>query len=212
MQPIANKLCEIGRRAYAHGLVSGTEGNFSARLDDGRMLCTPTSLCKGLLTPGDLCVIDLSGRQFGGRQERSSEVLLHLAIYEVDARIQAVIHTHPPFATTFSVLGESIPGGILPEGEVFLGPVPLVRYETPGTPEIATAMKPYVRDQVAAILQNHGTVTWGRDLETAYVLTETLEAVCRAVYQARLIGQPRPIPAEKLSELTAIRERLRTTD
>jgi L-fuculose-phosphate aldolase len=212
MLPIANKLCEVGRRAYAHGLVAGTGGNLSARLDDGRMLCTPTGVCKGLLTPADLCVVDLSGRQFGGRQPRSSEVLLHLAIYEVDRRIGAVIHAHPPFATTFSVLGESIPTGMLPEGDVFLGSVPLVPYETPGTPEFAAAVKPYVPDHVAVLLQNHGVACWARDLETAYVFTETLEAVCRVVYQARLIGQPHTIPAEKLSDLAAIRQRLRAGD
>jgi L-fuculose-phosphate aldolase len=209
VEEAANKLCEIGRRAYARGLVSGSEGNFSARLDGDRVLCTPSGLCKGLLAPGDLCVVDLEGKQLGGRRRPSSEVLLHLAIYAGDPGLRAVVHAHPPFVTTFSVLGESIPDGVLPEGEVFLGPVPLVPYETPGTPEIGAAVRAYVRDHVAAILQNHGTVTWARDLETAYVLTETLEAVARVVFQARLIGQPRSIPAEKLAELAGIRQRLR---
>ena len=202
-------MCEIGRRAYQVGLLTAAEGNFSCRLDAERILCTPTGLCKGLLTPEDLCVVDPAGKQLAGVRRVSSEIHLHLQILEQDATVAAVVHTHPPFATTFAVLGESVPDGLLPEGALFLGSVPLVAYETPGTEELGRAVRPYVNDHVAAILQNHGAVSWGRDLESAYLLTETLEAVCRVAYQARLIGHPKPIPADKLRELEQIRRRMR---
>lgn len=210
MEERARQMCAIGRRAYERELVDGTGGNFSCRLDRERVLCTPTLLCKGLLTPTDLCIVDLEGRQLGGTRKASSEIRMHLEIYAADPATRAVIHCHPPFATTFAVLGETIPLGILPEGDVFLGPVPLIPYQTPGTTEMGAALRQYVRDGSAALLQNHGTVTWGRDLETAYDLTETLEAVCRAFHQARQIGQPKLIPPERQRELADLRMRLRT--
>jgi L-fuculose-phosphate aldolase len=200
------KMCEIGRRAYQRLLVDGTGGNFSCRLDERRVLCTPTLLCKGLLTPADLCVVDLAGRRLEGTRAPSSEVLMHLEIYAASPAVGAVVHCHPPFATTLAVLGETIPTGVLPEGDVFLGAVPLIPYQTPGTRAMGTALRSYVADGSAAILQNHGTVTWGPDLETAYVLTETLEAVCRVVCQARLLGELKTIPTSEQAELGKIRQ------
>jgi L-fuculose-phosphate aldolase len=209
MDEQAAKMCEIGRRAYQRELVDGTGGNFSCRIDSQRVLCTPTLLCKGLLTPDDLCVVDLNGRPLAGKRSPSTEILMHLELYAASPTVQAVVHCHPPLATTFAVLGETIPTGVLPEGEVFLGPVPLIPYQTPGTRAMGTALRPYVANHSAAILQNHGTVTWGPDLETAYVLTETLEAVCRVVYQARQMGGAKQIAPEEQSKLAEIRARLR---
>ena len=210
MDEIAEKMCEIGRRAYARQLVAGTEGNFSCRLDEQRVLCTPTGVSKGLLTPPDLCIVDLNGQQLEGQRRRSSEMLMHVALYRAQADIRAIVHTHPPFATTFAVLGELDLARVLPEVDVFLGSVPLIPYRTPGTATMAEPLLPYVQDNVAAILQNHGAVTWGRDLEDAFVLTETLEAVCRVVYQARQLGSVTLIPAESQRELEQVRRDLRS--
>jgi L-fuculose-phosphate aldolase len=198
-------MCDIGRRAYQRMLVDGTGGNFSCRLDAQRVLCTPTLVCKGLLTPADLCVVDLEGRQLSGARKPSSEILMHLEIYASAPAVGAIIHAHPPYATTLAVLGETIPTGVLPEGDVFLGPVPLIPYQTPGTRAMGTALRPYVAGHSAAILRNHGTVTWGPDLETAYMLTETLEAVCRVVCQARQMGGFKTIPASEQAALARMR-------
>lgn len=206
---LAEKMCKLGRRATARELVDGTGGNFSCRLDAERVLCTPTLSSKGTLTPGDLCVLDLAGRRIGGTRAPSSEIQMHLAIYAADPAVRAVIHTHPPFATTFAVLGETLPVGVLPEGDIFLGAVPLIPYQTPGTPAMGAALRAYVAEHNAALLQNHGAVTWGPDLETAYDLTETLEAVCRVVWQARQIGPPRLIPPAEQAKLAEIRARWR---
>jgi L-fuculose-phosphate aldolase len=209
MLELAEQMCAIGRRAYARQLVAGTEGNFSCRLGRETVLCTPTFTCKGLLRPVDLCVVDLRGNQVAGVRPRSSEILMHLGLYQADPEIHAVIHTHPPFATSFSVAGAADLGGVLPEGDVFLGEVPLVPYCTPGTPEMAVPLIPLVREHVAAIMQNHGVVTWGPDLETAYVLTETLEAVCRVVFQARQLGEVGRIPASERKLLAKLRADLK---
>jgi L-fuculose-phosphate aldolase len=203
------KMCELGRRAYARQLVAGTEGNFSCRLEGGSVLCTPTGLCKGLLTPADLCKVDLDGRQVAGQRTRSSEILMHVGVYRAAPHIHALIHAHPPFATTYSVLGAVDLAAVLPECDVFLGPVPLVPYQTPGTADMAAALLPFLDEHVAVLLQNHGTVTWGRDLESAYVLTETLEAVCRVMYQAQQLGPVRHIAPDQCATLARLRQQLR---
>lgn len=202
-------MCEIGRRAYAHHLVAATEGNFSTRLDDGRVLCTPTGLSKGLLRPEDLCVLDLAGRQLDGRRRPSSEMPMHLAVYRAVPAVRAVIHTHPPYATAFAVAGETDLAAVLPEGDIFLGPVPLVPYRTPGTPEMGEVLVPFLTDHVAALLQNHGALTWAGELEAAYALTETLEALCRTVFLARQIGQVQKIPEDLRPPLDTLRATLR---
>jgi L-fuculose-phosphate aldolase len=209
MDEIAEQMCELGRRAYAAGLVAGSEGNLSARLADGRILCTPTGRCKGWLTPADLCVVDSAGAQVAGRLRPSSEMPLHVAIYSAAPSLRAVVHTHPPFATTLSVLDEVSLANVLPEGDIFLGDVPFVPYQTPGTADMARPLLPLLRDHDAVILRNHGAITWATDLESAYLLMETLEAVCRVVYQARQVGIVRLIPPEQRGVLAALRQRWR---
>ena len=135
------EMCALGRRAYERNLVDGTGGNFSCRLDERRILCTPTLCCKGTMVPDDLCVVDLEGRPLSGARRASSEIQMHLELYAANPGIGAIIHTHPPYATTFAVLGETISTGILPEGDVFLGPVPLIPYQTPGTRDMGRALR-----------------------------------------------------------------------
>lgn len=205
-------LCDLGRRAYERGLISGSEGNFSVLLDAQHILCTPAGLCKGRLTTADICLITLNGEQRGGHRRPSSEIQLHLAIYdaarELGRNTHAVVHTHPPFATTFALLNEPVPRGFLPEGEVFLGDVPLVPYHTPGTAAVGRTVRPHVGASVAALLANHGLVSWGPDVETAFLRTEVIESVCRTVYQARLIGTPQKLADAELQELAMLRGRL----
>lgn len=204
-----SRICDLGRRAYERGLIAGAEGNLSVRLADGRIVCTPRGACKGDLRPADLCILpsDAPRSQHAAGSDPqlanrvSSEIGLHLAIYAAGENVRAVVHLHPPYATTFAMLGETIPAGIVPEAELLLGEVPLVPYETPGTPAVGRQVAARLQGHVAAILQNHGTVTWAGDLDQAYLYSEALESVCRVLYQARLIGKPTPIPSERLAEL-----------
>lgn len=207
MRDPARVLCRLARWAYRRQLVEGTGGNFSCRLADGDILCTPTQTCKGWLTPDDLCVVAPDGHQRSGARPPSSELAMHLEIYAASPTTGAVFHCHPPYATTLAVLGETLPEGLLPEGDVFLGPVPLIPYQRPGTREMGRVLLPFVPDHTAALLQNHGTVVWAGNLDQAYLLTETLEAVCRVYYQARLIGTPLRIPDAERAALARQRSR-----
>lgn len=205
MHAPAETLCRVARAAYERQLLEGTGGNLSCRLDGGDILCTPTQTCKGWLTPADLCVVAPDGRLLSGTRPPSSELGMHLEIYAASPATRAVVHCHPPFATTLAVLGEALPEGLLPEGDVLLGPVPLIPYQRPGTREMGRALLPFVLDHTAALLQNHGTVVWAGNLDQAYLLTETLEAVCRVYYQARLVGTPHRISPDERAVLARLR-------
>lgn len=204
---IRQDICEIGRRLYAKGFAAANDGNISYRVADNEVLCTPTMVSKGFLKPDDICKVDLEGKQLAGRRKRTSEILLHLEIYKMAPEIKSVVHCHPPHATAFAVAGEPIPTCILPEVEVFLGPVPTTVYETPGGGEFAATIRPHVRDAKVAVLKNHGTVSWGESVEMAYWWTEILDAYCRILLLAKQVGNVDRLEPRKVDELLDLKER-----
>lgn len=200
------QICDVGRRIYARAMAAGNDGNISCRLSDDVVLCTPTLVCKGDMRPADLCTVDLNANQLTGPRPRTSEIRLHLEIYRNEPRARAVVHCHPPHATAFAVAGESIPSGILPEVEVFLGLVPSAPYETPGTWDFAATVRPHLGRANTVILSNHGTVSWSDSLEKAYWNTEILDAYCRILILAKLIGNVNRLPPAKVEELLDLRK------
>ena len=204
---LKQEICEIGRRIYAKGFAAANDGNISCRLDEKRVLCTPTLVSKGFLKPDDLCTVEMSGKQVAGRKKRTSEVLLHLEIYKAVPEVKAVVHCHPPHATAFSIAGQQIPTCILPEVEVFLGIIPTAAYETPGSQAFADTILPHVRTAKVAVLKNHGTVSWGDTLERAYWWTEILDAYCRMLLLAKEAGKVERISVPKVEELLDLKER-----
>src|SRR5450432_638749 len=106
VQELKEAICDVGRRIYQRGFAAANDGNITARLNENEILCTPTMCCKGFLTPGDICLVDLAGNQLAGRKRRSSEVLLHLEIMRARPDVQSVVHCHPPHATAFAITRE----------------------------------------------------------------------------------------------------------
>jgi L-fuculose-phosphate aldolase len=205
---LKQQICEIGRRLYARGFAAANDGNITIRLNDREVLCTPTMVSKGFLKSEDICKVDYEGKQLAGTKKRTSEVLLHLAVYKARPDVMGVVHCHPPHATAFAVAQEPIPKCVLPEVEVFLGEVPIAEYETPGTQKFADCVLPYVRDCNTIILANHGTVTFGPDLEKAYFNTEIIDAYCRILLLARQLGRVNYFGEEQTAELMAFKKRL----
>jgi L-fuculose-phosphate aldolase len=205
---LREQVCEVGRWLYARGLVAAFDGNLSCRLDDGTVLCTPTTMCKGRMAPADLCVVTLEGEKLRGDRARTSEILLHLEIYKHAPAAKAVVHCHAPHVVAFAMTGTPIPRGILPEVEVFLGDVPTTPYETPGTAAFARTIVPVLGRTQIAVLSNHGVVSWDATLERAYWWTEILDAYCRVLLLSRTLGEPRRLPPDKIAELKALRDSL----
>jgi L-fuculose-phosphate aldolase len=218
---LKQEMCEVGRRIYDRGLVSAFEGNLSARLGPDRLLCTPSGLCKALLKPEDLCMVDMDGKQVDGhtsafgsapQRKRSSEILLHVAIYRERPDVQAVVHTHAPHATAFAITHTAVPSCISAEVEVYLGEVPLAPYATPGTSAVGESVAPLIRNSNVVLLANHGTVSCGKSLEEALHFTEILEAYCRLLLLARPLGPVQRLSDEQMRDLMAAKRKLGLPD
>jgi L-fuculose-phosphate aldolase len=205
---LKEQICEIGRRVYAKGFAAANDGNLSIRVGENEVLCSPTMICKGFMTPDDICAVDLDGNQIAGTKKRTSEILLHLTIMKHRPDIAAVVHCHPPHATAFAVAGEAIPQCVLPEVEVFMGEVPMAPYETPGGQSFADTVLPFLKATNTIILRNHGTVTFGKNLEEAYWKTEILDAYCRILLLSKQLGGITYFSEGQTRELLDLKQKL----
>src|SRR5436305_3615007 len=169
------EICETGRWLHQKGFVAASDGNLSVRLPGNRVLCTPTFMSKGMMRPDDLVVTDLAGRKLEGRRDVTSEIAMHMLIYDRRPDVNAVVHAHPPTATGYAAAGLPLNKALISEVVLSLGCIPLARYGTPGTPELAEALMPLVGAFDAILMANHGVVTYGPDLLRAYFRMETVE-------------------------------------
>src|SRR5512145_1245468 len=157
-------IVEIGRRLYARGYTASNDGNISVRLDGGRLLMTPKSVCKGFMSPEMMCITDLEGRKIAGERDPSSEMQMHLEVYRQRPDVKAVVHAHPPIATGFAVAGIPLNRAVLAEVLTTLGSVPIAEYATPSTLELPAAVRRYVKAHDGMLLANHGALTLGADV------------------------------------------------
>jgi L-fuculose-phosphate aldolase len=210
---LKHEMVAVGRKLWERQYVEGNGGNISCRLTDDWVLCTPTLMSKGDLRVEDICLIDFDGRQLAGVRRRSSEVLLHLAIMKAVPAARAVIHCHPPHATAFALAGKVPPDAMLAEHEVFIGPVALVPYETPGTQAFADTVVPYVERHNVVLLANHGLVTWADSLTRAEWCVEVMDNTCRVLILTAQLGvEPTEIPAATVGDLLAMKKQLGLPD
>jgi L-fuculose-phosphate aldolase len=202
------EIIKVGRKLWERQYVDGSGGNISARSSPHQVICTPSFCCKGDLTLDDFAIVDLDGTQVSGAKPRSSEIMLHLEIYRAVPGAHAVIHCHPPHAMAYAITGRIPPGGMVPEYEVFVGKVALAPYETPGSPEFARSVLPYVRERNVILLENHGIVCWAETVTQAEWTVEIFETYCRTVILASHSGAGLvPIPERKTKELLEIRKK-----
>ena len=204
---LRRQICKTGRKMYAHGFVVACEGNLSVRLDRDRILVTPAGACKGHLGPEDLLVTDLNGVVLCGTRRPSTEMLMHLLYYRLRPEVRAVCHAHPPIATGFAAAGRALEEAVLPEVIVGLGKIPLAPYGTPGTWELCAGLESLAMEFDAILLENHGVVTCGQDLTTAYQRLETVERFATILLTAESLGGPRLLPHAEVQKLIATRPR-----
>jgi len=198
-------IVEIGRRMYARGYTASNDGNISVRLDASRLLMTPKSVCKGFMTPDMMCVTDLDGRKLQGDRDPSSEMLMHLEVYRQRPDVQAVVHAHPPTATGFAVAGIPLDRAVLAEVLTTLGSIPLAEYATPSTAELPEAVRKYIKAHDGMLLANHGALTVGGDLYSAYYKMETIEHFAKISLVARMLGRENLISREEVMRLQQLR-------
>ena len=200
-------IVEFGQRLHARGFVAATDGNLSARLDDNRLLITPTCMSKGMMRPADLVVVDLDGNPLAGRRKVSSEIGMHLMIYRLRPDVRGIVHAHPPTATGFAASGVGLSRPLVCEVVVGLGSIPLARYGTPGTPELTDALEPLIPAHDAILMANHGVVTFGATLENAYMKMETVEHFAKISLVTHLLGHEQPLGEKEVEKLVAARDR-----
>ncbi len=200
-------ICAVGLWVHETGLVAATDGNISVRLDPQRVMTTPTLMSKGMLEPDDLVVVDMQGEQLLGRRKASSELPMHLLIYQRRPDVNAVVHAHPPTATGYAASGRALNQALVSEVVLALGCVPLAEYGTPGTDELTDALKPLIPLYDAVLMANHGVVTYGADLLTAYMRIETVEHFAKISLVAHQLGGAKLLSREEVGKLAEARER-----
>ncbi|MGP8250719.1 MAG: class II aldolase/adducin family protein [Terracidiphilus sp.] len=206
---LKEEIVAVGKKLWQRQYVDGNGGNISARISGQYVICTPTMLSKGDLRPEDLSLVDLENNQIAGDRPQTSEVSLHLEIYKAVPRAQAVVHCHPPYATAHAVAGILPQGNLIPEQEVFIGPVALAPYETPGTVEFARSVLPMAKHHNTIFLTNHGIVCWSDTVTHAEWNAEIIDTYCKTSMIASQLKSPLPeIPPQKIDEILAIKRYL----
>jgi len=192
---------------YEKGYVASTDGNVSVRLSDGNIMCTPTMSNKGFVKPADMVVIDIKGKKIKGERKQSSEMAMHLLIYEMRPDTHAVVHAHPPCATAYAAAGIPLNKALISEVVLALGCIPLAEYGTPGTPELTNQLRPFVQNFDALLMANHGVVTYGANLEDAFNRMDTVEHFAKISIYTKILGRERLLSSEDVEKLWVQRQK-----
>ncbi|MFT5872047.1 MAG: L-fuculose-phosphate aldolase [Clostridium sp.] len=204
-----NVICEIGKRMYNRNFVASNDGNISVKVSPNAIWCTPTGVSKGYMTPDMLVKMDLKGTVLLGKYKPSSEVKMHLRVYNENSEVNSVCHAHPPVATSFAIAGIQLDKAILPEAVVLLGTVPVAPYATPGTQAVPDSIAPYCKSHNAVLLANHGALTWGASPMEAYHRMESLEHYALILmYTGEIINKSNELTCNQVDELLKIRASL----
>lgn len=204
---IRQEMCEVGKRVYSRGMVAANDGNFSVKLNNHEFLCTPTGVSKGFMNPKYICKVDAGGNviEAGEGFKPSSEIKMHMRVYEKRPDVKAVVHAHPLYATSFAIAGIPLTQPIMPEAVITLGSVPIAKYGTPSTMEIPDAIEEYLEHYDAVLLANHGALTFSDSLLSAYHKMESVEFYAHLLYQAKMLGGPQELSEAQVKQLYEIR-------
>ena len=204
--PLKKKLVEVCHKVYSKGFVAAYDGNISARSENNTVLITRSGICKGNVTVNDIIEIDLNGKIISGKGKISTEHKIHLYAYQKRKEVSAVVHCHPVYATAFALIGEGLNRHYLPEVLLTIGKVPLCKYATPSTNQVPESLKPHINYSWAMLLENHGAVTLGKNLDDAYFKMEKLEHAAKTILIARLAGKPRELSKKNINDILKISE------
>ena len=204
---IRRQIVEFARRTHDKGFVAATDGNVSHRLHGDRILVTPSGHSLGELEPRDLVCVDLAGRFLSGAHRPTSELALHLTVYQSRADVNAALHAHPPIANAFSFAGQTLDQCVIPEVVIGFGTIPTTAYATPSSEEGAQVIRELIKDHDGLLLQRHGSLTVGATLRDAYYKLEKIEHAAVITLAARQLGHVIPLSPDEIRRLAAVSER-----
>lgn len=200
-------LLSCGARLYQRGFVAANDGNLSIKVADDQIWATPTGVSKGFMDLDMLVKLDLTGKVLEGTRKPSSEIGMHLRIYQENPSVGGVVHAHPPVSTAFAAAGLPLDQPVLQEAVVQLGTIPLAPFALPGTPAVAESVAPFCQTYRGVLLEYHGAVTWGDTLEQAQHRMECLEQYATVLLHLRTLGCSRTMPPELEAQLVGLRPR-----
>lgn len=204
-----SQIIDVARMLYDRRLIFACDGNISMRMADGTILMTPSGWHKGFLTPDLMAHATIDGKVVKGSP--SSELAMHLEVYQACPEAKAVIHAHPPHAIAWSVARPELtelPAECMSEVILAVGRIPIAPFALPGTPEMATHIRDLLPEHRVMVLSRHGALSWGESLPEAFVGMERIEAAAEILYRAELLGGARPLPPEVVETLKKKRQNL----
>lgn len=214
-QQLRHEMCRIGQLMHQKGFIDGTAGNITARLDDHRILATPSGLAKGFMRPEQLLIVNLDGERVDELTDANhhlrptSESYMHLECYRKRPDVNGVVHAHPPTAVALTLIEYDFKQCIIPEMVVILGLVPTTSYTTPASSENRDAIADLIPEHDAILLSNHGSLTVADTLWNAYLKLESLEHGATIIHRALQLGQiTANIPPEQVEKLLQQRKAL----
>jgi L-fuculose-phosphate aldolase len=206
MKKIIQDIITTGQRLYNQKYIVGTEGNISWRINKEKLLVTRSGICKADMNESDIVPIDSSGNVLEREIRPSSEIKLHLAVYQERSDAKAIIHAHPPFAVSLTLAGIQLNQPFLPENVLLLGSVPTADYARPSTDQVPASIRKYIRKTDIILLERHGSITIGKNLKEAFQKLEILENTARVVWLSKQLGDPQPLPDEEIKEIQKLRK------
>lgn len=197
------------KRLYQQQILAATDGNISAREADGRILITPSGKQKAFLNPADFVLFHPQEKIKKGKV--SSEVSMHLKVYELCPKANFIIHAHPPSAIAWSIAFpklNSLPNNILPELILAAGNIPFVPYARPGTEQMAINIAPYLPHQRSMILSRHGALSWGENIDEAINGMERIEHTAQILLKAKMLRGLTTLPQDEIDYLQQKRKKM----
>ena len=201
-----DKLISVCHKVYEKRFVSANDGNISVITSENTILITRSGICKGDITEKDILEFDFNGKHLKGEGKITTEFKLHLYAYSKRKEVNAVVHCHPVYATAFSLLGEELVKHYFPEVILTLGKVHLCKYATPSTKDLPLSLDPHIDCGWAFLLQNHGALTLGKNLDDAYYKMEKLEHSAETIFKARQLGTPHELSPDDVRRLVELSE------
>ena len=204
---IKKQICDIGKRVYENGFIAANDGNISVKVGPNEFLCTPTGVSKGYMTPDMICKVDSNCKVLQAKDgyRPSSEMKMHLRVYKERPDVNAVVHAHPPYATSHAIVGIPLTEPIMPEAIITLGCVPIAEYGMPSTDEIPDAVAKYLQHFDAVLLENHGALSYSVDLTQAYFKMESLEFYAKLLFISKSLGKPQELDNLNVKRLYDLR-------
>ncbi len=212
-QNVRDEICDVCHKMWQLGWVAANDGNVSVKLPDGNFMVTPTGISKSFITPEKLVIADKEGNIIEAENgyRYSSEFKMHLRCYKEREDVNAVVHAHPPVATGYAVAHRALDNYSMIETVIGVGSIPVTPYGTPSTEEVPAAIAPYLPEHDVLLLANHGALTVGCNLITAYYKMETLELFAKISLNAELLGGAKELSRENIDRLISMRESYKCT-